>query len=63
MFNEARERAFCLATDATGAPVRAYRACDNWHVFVFIADRDHVVFRYTREHTSDTVATLVGDFR
>lgn len=63
MFNEAREKAFCLATDATGAPVRAYRACDNWHVFVFIADRDHVVFRYTREHTSDTVATLVGDFR
>lgn len=63
MFNEAREKAFCLATDATGAPVRAYRACDNWHVFVFIADRDHVVFRYTREHTSDTVAKLVGDFR
>ncbi len=62
MFNEAREKAFCLATDATGAPVRAYRACDNWHVFVFIADRDHVVFRYTREHTSDTVAKLVGDF-
>ncbi|MEO5725845.1 MAG: IS66 family transposase [Byssovorax sp.] len=63
MFNEAREKAFCLATDATGAPVRAYRACDSWHVFVFIADRDHVVFRYTREHTSDTVAALVGDFR
>lgn len=63
MFDEAREKAFCLATDATGAPVRAYRACDNWHVFVFIADRDHVVFRYTREHTSDTVAKLVGDFR
>jgi transposase len=63
MFKEGLEKAFCLATDATGAPVRAYRACDNWHVFVFIADRDHVVFRYTREHTSDTVATLVGDFR
>ena len=63
MFDEAREKAFCLATDATGAPVRAYRACDNWHVFVFIADRNHVVFRYTREHTSDTVATLLGGFR
>ena len=63
MFKEGLEKAFCLATDATGAPVRAYRACDNWHVFVFIADRDHVVFRYTREHTSDTVAKLVGDFQ
>ena len=43
--------------------MRAYRACDSWHVFVFIADRDHVVFRRTREHTSDTVAKLVGGFR
>lgn len=63
MFDEGRAKAFCIATDATGAPVRAYRTCDNWHVFVFIADRDHVVFRFTREHTSDTVATLVGGFR
>jgi hypothetical protein len=63
MFDEAREKAFCIATDATGAPVRAYRTCDTWHVFVFLADRDHVVFRFAREHTSDTVATFLGGFR
>ena len=43
--------------------MRAYRACDSWHVFVFIADRDHVVFRYTHKHTSETVAGLLGGFR
>ncbi len=44
MFEEARSRAICIATDATGARVRGKGSCDNWHVFVFVADRDHVVF-------------------
>jgi hypothetical protein len=28
------EKAFCSATDATGAPVRRTAPGDNWHVFV-----------------------------
>ena len=63
MFNEARAKAFCIATDATGAPVRAKGTCDSWHVFVFIADRDHIVFRHTRDHTSTTVDSLLRGFR
>jgi transposase len=63
MFDEAKARAFCIATDATGAPVRAPGACTKWTVFVFIADRDHVVFRYAAENTSAVVSGLLRDFR
>ncbi len=63
MFDEARRKAFCIATDATGARMRAVGTCDNWHVFVFIADQDHVVFRFAREHTSATIAALLHGFR
>jgi transposase len=64
MHAEAVARAFCIATDATGAPVRLLGGgCDNWHVFVLIADHDHVVFRYTAEHTSEAVDGLLHGFR
>ncbi|HTB75602.1 MAG TPA: IS66 family transposase [Polyangiaceae bacterium] len=62
MWEEARRTAFCIATDATGAPVRAKGACVNWHVFVMIADKDHIVFRPTREHTSATMETMFEGF-
>jgi hypothetical protein len=63
MFDEARARAFCIATDATGAPVRARGACDNWTIFVFIADQDHIVFRYNAKNNSSVVADLLRGFR
>jgi transposase len=63
MFTDAKARAFCIATDATSAPVRAPGACARWTVFVFIADRDHVVFRYADENTSAVVAHLLKGFR
>ena len=63
MFDEARARAFCIATDATGAPVRAAGACAKWTLFVFIADRDHVVFRYAAENTSAVISDLLRGFR
>jgi hypothetical protein len=50
MLGEARARAFCIATDSTGVRVRASGGSDNWGMFVFIADRDHVIFRHAREH-------------
>lgn len=62
MWEEARKMAFCIATDATGAPVRAKGGCINWHVFVMIADRDHIVFRPTREHTSDQMEKMFEGF-
>jgi hypothetical protein len=62
MWAEALQTAFCIATDATSAPVRAKGGCVNWHVFVMIADRDHIVFRPTREHTSDCMETMFEGF-
>ena len=63
MFAEAKAHAFCIATDATGAPVRAPGKCESWDVFVFLADRDHVVFRYVKGHaTSDKFKPLLAGF-
>jgi transposase len=63
MWDEARRKAFCIATDATGAPVRAKGECVSWHLFVMIADRDHIVFRPTREHTSATMEAMFEGFQ
>jgi transposase len=64
MFQEARATAFCIATDATGAPVRKKGGgTEKWHVFVFTADRDHVVFTYAPEHTSVTASSFLKGFR
>jgi transposase len=64
MFQDAKDHAFCIATDATGAPMRASKQCQSWDVFVCLADRDHVVFRYTQGHaTSDAVRALFSGFR
>ena len=47
---ESKETAFCLSTDATGvsiqpAPIPGKRqACANGHIFVVLADRDHIFF-------------------
>lgn len=63
MMEEATTTAFCIATDATGAPVRGPKQCVPWHVFVFIADSDHVIFRPARHHSSATIAALLRGFR
>lgn len=63
MLDEACTRSFCIATDATGAPVRAKGSNALWHMFVMLADRDHVIFRYSEEHTSKAVKTLLGSFK
>ena len=63
MFTEAMARAFCIATDATGAPVRAPGKCDRWHIFVLLADQDHVLFRYVEHQTSVAVSALLASFR
>ncbi len=63
MFEEARAKAFYIATDATSAPVRKKEGgCESWHVFVFTADRDHVVFTYAPQHTSETATSFLKGF-
>ena len=39
------------------------RRCDRWHVFVFIADRDHVVFRYDRENNGAVFSKILQGYR
>lgn len=63
MFAEARSKARYIATDATGAPVRGNGKCDLWHHFVFVAERDHVVFRYSQEHNSARITEMLAGYR
>lgn len=62
MLAEACRTAFCIATDATGAPVRAKGGSAKWHVFVLIADRDHIIFRYGDQHSGPTVRAFLEGF-
>jgi transposase len=63
MFDEAKAQAFCIATDATGAPVQKSGGCRRWHVFTFIADNGHIVFRWVNEHSGDAIKSLLSGFR
>jgi hypothetical protein len=63
MFEEAKAQAFCIATDATGAPVQQAGGCRRWHVFTFIADNGHIVFRWVNEHSGKAISSLLSGFR
>ena len=62
MFDEAKAQAFCIATDATGAPVQKAGGCRRWHVFTFISDNGHIVFRWINEHSGRAISTLLSGF-
>jgi transposase len=63
MFDEAKAQAFCIATDATGAPVQKVGGCRRWHVFPFIADNGHFVFRWVNDLSEKATSTLLSGFR
>jgi transposase len=42
--------AHCIAIDATGVLVQAKEKCRQGHFWVLVADRDHVLFRFTSHH-------------
>lgn len=65
MFVEGKATAHCMATDATGASVRPKNKgpCENWHIFVFIADQDHVVFRHARTHDSNVLKGMLLGYK
>jgi hypothetical protein len=60
--------ASCIATDATGVlvqPIQTHekrQACRRAHMFVQIADRDHVFFEFLPAETSKTVYELFRGF-
>jgi hypothetical protein len=45
--------AHCLVVDATGVLVQAKDKCRRGHFWVLVADRDHVLFRFTPRHNQD----------
>ena len=65
MFADSKATAPYLAVDATGAAVRGAKnsKCDPWHVFVFVAAEQHIVFRYSRTHDSVVLAKMLEGYR
>lgn len=63
MLADACATAHCIAGDATSAPVRRLGECGSLHVFVFIADREHVIFRPVAEHTGPAIVRELRGFR
>jgi transposase len=53
MVADSRQHAHVIATDATGVLVQANEQCKKGHFWVYVADRDHVIFRYSPVHSSD----------
>ena len=45
--------AHCIAIDATGVLVQAKDKCRRGHFWVLVADREHVLFRFTPHHNQD----------
>lgn len=45
--------AHCIAMDATGVLVQDKERCRRGHFWVLVADRDHVLFRFTPRHNRE----------
>jgi transposase len=63
MEEDGRAYAHVIATDATGVLVQANEKCKNGHFWVYVADRDHVIFRYTATHSGEEPKTFFKGFR
>jgi transposase len=63
MWQHAREHAAWLAIDATGVLVLAAEQCRRGHFWVVIAQRDHVLFRYTKKHDGSVPANMLECFK
>lgn len=46
-------KAHCIAMDATGVLVQNKDRCRRGHFWVLVADRDHVLFRFTPKHNRE----------
>ncbi len=72
MRHDALQNAFCILTDSTGFSLqpgrfedpkhRKRRPCKKGHYYVQIADRDHILFEFTKRNTSENVLALFKGF-
>lgn len=63
METDSRKHADVIATDATGVLVQANQQCKRGHFWVYVADRDHVIFRYSPTHSSNEPKSFFKGFR
>lgn len=70
MRNDAKQNAFCIATDATGFKVQPPKAgekkrkpCLRGHIRTMIADRDHVIFDYVDSENSAAIQELFAGYQ
>jgi len=63
MHADSLRESYCIATDATGAPVRTAGGRVPWHLFVFISDVGHIVFIPSRRHSGQAIASMLEGFR
>lgn len=63
MSDDARLNAHYIATDATGVLVQANERCKHGHFWVLVAERDHVIFRYSAKHSSEQPKKFLAGFR
>lgn len=61
MFEDAK-RAHYLCVDATGVLVQAPKECKKSQFWVMVAPDQHVLFRYSEQHDSKAVDTLLGGY-
>lgn len=63
MWKDARENARWVCIDATGALVLAKDQCRRNHFWVVVAERDHVLFRFTKTHDGEVPVGLLEGYR
>jgi transposase len=63
MWEDAKAHARWICIDATGVLVFAQEKCRRNHFWVMVAERDHVIFRYTKTHNGLDPATLLAGYR
>lgn len=63
MWDDARTHARWVCIDATGVLVLAKEQCRRNHFWVVVAERDHVLFRFTKTHDGLVPAELLKGFK
>lgn len=61
MAQDARKAAW-IGIDATGVLVLQKEQCRRGHFWVLVAERDHVLFRYTPKHNQDGPKAFLGGY-
>jgi transposase len=63
MCADAKQTCPYIATDATGVLVMAKEQCRNGHFFVLLGAEKHVLFRYSKEHTSAAIQKFLAGYQ